>query len=434
MKLFLFISFLMLPGTVLAQEDEKPNHLSADLQFFTRGEIRNGGLPQKESEEDLGDQSSFVLSRTRLIVGYDRAGLDAKVSIQHQGLWGQSGKGAFNVHEAWVKLSARNGLFMQAGRHVLAYDDERILGPNDWSMAGISHDALKVGFEGAGHKAHAILAYNQNTENMNSGSSYYQNGALPYKTMQTFWYHYGVRSIPLGASLLFMNIGMQGGYKGEDEHTEWQQLVGGYVKYSPQHWSLEGSYYRQMGKNEDGIKIKAWMASVKGTLRPADSYGFEAGYDFLSGEEYFAVPGKNQMGLIRHDVIRGFSPVYGSHHQFYGAMDFFYLSAYVNNFSPGLRNAYVGGYVKPLKGMRIGLTYHYLAMGTQLPDMDLTLGHEVEMQASYQVMKDATLALGVSYMTGTETMERLKRSSNDGSLRWGWISLNVNPRIFSSKW
>ena len=37
-------------------------------------------------------------------------------------------------------------------------------------------------------------------------------------------------------------------------------------------------------------------------------------------------------------------------------------------------------------------------------------------------------------MTGTETMDRLKRANGDGSLRWGWFSLIVNPRIFSTKW
>jgi predicted porin len=115
-------------------------------------------------------------------------------------------------------------------------------------------------------------------------------------------------------------------------------------------------------------------------------------------------------------------------------MDFFYVSTYVNGFTPGLQNAFVGGYVKPLKGLKIGLDYHYLATATKLHQIDMTLGHEIELRASYQLMKDASLSMAYSYMTGTETMERLKRASNDGSLRWGWISLNVSPRIFSTKW
>ena len=37
-------------------------------------------------------------------------------------------------------------------------------------------------------------------------------------------------------------------------------------------------------------------------------------------------------------------------------------------------------------------------------------------------------------MWGGDTMERLKRSSKKTSLRWGFITLSVNPRIFTAKW
>lgn len=418
-----------------AAAQEEQNQLTADINFMARGEVRNGGLPEaKEGEESNGDLAHFVLGRTRLLVDYRRPRLETKMSLQHSGVWGQKGSG-INVFEAWAKLSADNGLFVQAGRQALSYDDERIIGPNDWSMAGMSHEALRLGYEGHGHKAHAILAYNQNPENMTSGSVYYTGGGQPYKAMQTGWYHYDFAGIPLGASLLFMNVGMQAGKKdAEDERTEWQHIYGAYMKYNPGLWSAEASYYRQGGHNEEGGKIDAWMASVKATLTPSTVYGFEAGFDYLSGDEYFAVPKGHNIGVTHHKVIKGFNPVYGSHHQFYGAMDFFYVSTYVNGFTPGLQNAYVGGYVKPLKGLRLGFDYHYLATATKLSEMDKTLGHEIEVRASYQLMKDATISMAYSFMTGTETMERLKRASDDGSLRWGWISLNVSPRIFSTKW
>ena len=415
-----------------SQSEEKENQLTLDLQMMTRGEIRDGGLTRAD-EEGIEDKSNFVLERTRLIVGYEKPGLQTKLNIQHQSIWGQSGKGNINVYEGWAKLVAKNGLFTQIGRQMLSYDDERIMGSNDWSMTGLSHDALKLGYEGHGHKAHAVLAYNQNADNVNGGT-YYANGAQPYKTMQTLWYHYDVPKFPLGASLLFLNIGMQGGEKGKDEHTEWQQVFGGYLKYSPKYWSLEGSYYRQTGRDENGTKIKAWMGSVKAQVNPSPFYGFEAGYDYLSGDKYFAVPPKGGFGLIKHDVIRGFNPIYGSHHKFYGAMDFFYVSTYVNGFTPGLQNAFIGGYVKPLKDLKVGLAYHYLAMSTKLPDMDKTLGHEFELSASYRIIKEVNVSAGFSYMTGTDTMERLKRVSDDGSLKWGWLSLNISPRLFTTRW
>ena len=107
-----------------------------------------------------------------------------------------SGDKALNLYEGWVKMTAKNGLFAQVGRIALSYDDERIIGTNDFAMAAQSHDVLRVGYEGYGHKVHAILGYNQNAENVYKGT-YYAGGSQAYKTMQTVWYHYDVPKFPL---------------------------------------------------------------------------------------------------------------------------------------------------------------------------------------------------------------------------------------------
>lgn len=418
---------LLVVSSIAAQE----NSLDVGLNILTHGEIRDGGLPSNKNGEDF---AAFAMGRTRLTVDYKRQGLEAKVIGQSSSVWGAKGSEAFKLYEAWGKLSTKQGFFAQIGRQALAYDDERIIGPNDWAMAAKSHDVLRLGYEGHGHKLHTILAYNQTAANTNGGS-FYIDGSQPYKNMQTLWYHYDLPKVPLGASLLFMNIGMQGGDTEEDGHTEYQQLVGGYVKYAPKQWSAEFSYYRQMGTYEEGnVDINAWMLSTKLQLEPAYNYGFLAGFDYLSGDDQFAVPGQGQIGVIHHKTIKGFNPVYGSHHQFYGAMDFFYVSTYVNGFTPGLQNAYIGGHYKPIKGLDISAKYHYLAIATNLKDIDKTLGHEIEIEASYKIMKDVNLSAGYSYMIGTETMERLKRASDQGSLRWAWLSLGISPKLFTNKW
>ena len=271
---------------------------------------------------------------------------------------------------------------------------------------------------------------------MTNGTSYYTGGALPYKTMQTAWYHYDFHSAPLGLSLLAMNIGMQAGLPGNNDHIEWQQLYGAYAKYELPHWHFEASYYRQTGHNENSQAIKAWMASLLAKWQPNSTFGFKAGFDYLSGDDYFVVPQEGHIGLIQHDTLRGFASVFGSHHQFYGAMDFFYISTFVHGFSPGLQNAFIGTTIKPLNNLRVDIDYHYLAMSTRLRDidMDMTLGHEIELEAAWQIKEDVALSLGLSFMVGTETMQRLKRASSDGSLRWYWLSLNITPKIFSKEW
>jgi hypothetical protein len=438
-------AMLMTGQTANDTVPEPQNQFSVDLQFLGRGETRYGGLPSVPVEVDddyeiLEDQnvptSNFLLSRTRLPINYKRDWLEVRVTPQHSGVWGQAGKGAFNLHETWAKLTSRFGFFGQLGRVALSYDDERIIGIDDWAMTSPSHDIVRLGYEGHGHKFHVILAYNQNADVMNSGGSFYWNGAQPYKTLHAGWYHYDFQRTPLGASLLFMNIGMQNDPSVNPgvEKTSFQHLLGSYWSFCPKRWTAEASYYHQFGKNENGIKIDAWMASGKVSFKPTDNYGFTVGYDYLSGDKYFAVPTGHNLGMIHHDVIKGFSSVYGSHHKFYGAMDFFYVSAYHDGFTPGLQNAYVGATYSPFKNLVCNASYHYLAIATNLDDMKRTLGHELELQVGYAFARDVRLSLGASFMKGSETMERLKRSTTQNDLRWGWISLSVTPRIFSTKW
>ena len=417
-------------------EEVKANKLTIDAQLMSRGEIRQGGI-SSNVEEKNENRSAFISNRARITVGYEHDNLALKVTAQHQGIWGAEGGGNFNIYEAWAHLKSKSGLFARVGRQELVYDDERILGNNDWAMAALYHDALKCGYENHGHKLHAIVAYNQNTKNVNGGT-FYQNGSQIYKTMQTAWYHYDVPKIPLGMSLLFINIGMQNGTE-EDYETTYQQLIGGYVSYKPKNLNLEAAYYHQMGKSsldytsKFSIPINAWMASAKASYKFNNQLTGYVGFDYLSGDKEFAVPGQGKIGLVQHTKMSAFTTTFGSTHNFYGAMDFFYVSAYYGTFSPGLQNLFSGAVYKPVKGLTLDASYHYLATATEVKKLNKTLGHEIELRASYQLMKDANVSMGFSYMKGTETMESLKRSTDNKKLVWGWLMLNVSPSIFSSR-
>ena len=426
--------------SVQAQTDStKVNTLSFGLNFMTHGEIVRGGLPV-DKDEEMEDKSNFLLGRTRLIVDYARPYLQAHAVIQNKSVWGTSGNQTLNLYEGWVKMTAKNGLFAQVGRIALSYDDERIIGTNDFAMAALSHDVLRVGYEGYGHQVHAILGYNQNAENVYK-STFYTGGSQAYKTMQTVWYHYDVPKFPLGASLLFMNVGLQSGEPGKVDNspsTVYQQMYGGYVNYHPKFMTLEGAYYRQGGKFVDPLiksagKIEAWMASAKATITPSDNYGFTLGYDYLSGDDYVAVPKPGQIGTVFHDVAKGFTPLYGSRAKFYGIMDYFYEEAYINGFTPGLQNAFVGAFGRPVANFDCGATYHYLAVTTQLTNLNSTLGHSIDLQASYRFTKDISLTAGYTMMFGTETMDRLKQGNSSKTARWGWFSLVISPSLFTTK-
>ena len=433
-------SALAQENTTQPKEDEKKGPLTIDAQMMARGEYRRGGLPTEKYDKDENN-AHFVFERTRMTLGYEKSLISAKVTAQHQGIWGMEGGGSFEIYEAWAQLKAKNGLFARIGRQELVYDDERILGNNDWSMAAMTHDVLKVGYENYGHRLHAIFAYNQNSGNVNGGT-YYKDGSQTYKSMQTAWYHYDVPKIPIGVSLIFMNVGMQLGTP-DDYGTINQQIYGGYLTFKPKKLSLEAAYYRQGGKapanylkmNEDGysqqksLPVEAWMASVKATYEFSPKVTAYAGYDYLSGDKEFVVPDEGDIGLVQHKKVSAFTSIFGSSHKFYGAMDFFFVSAYYSSFSPGLQTLYAGSIFKPVKDLTVDASYNYFGITSSVSKLNTTLGHEIELSASYQFAKDANISLGYSFMMGTETMERLKRSTDRHKLHWAWLMLSFTPRL-----
>ena len=428
-KLYCLVLALLCSFGLKAQEAD--NVFNLDAQLMTRGELRAGGF--KADSLDSERVSHFALGRYRIIADYQRSWLNVRLTPQYTGVWGQGSAGVV-LYEGWAKMQSKKGLFVKIGRQELTYDDGRIIGNDDWTMTAPTHDVLKLGYDGESHKVHLLAAYNQNAENIDNGIIYYSGGLQPYKTMQTLWYHYDTPKKSFGISLLGMNIGMQ---NTDQEHpiTYYQQLVGTYMSFRPKYWSLEGAFYYQMGKEEHGMTIDAFMASAKLNVKPSENYNLFTGYDYLSGDKYFNVPPAGGIGLVFHDKARGFNAIFGSHHEFYGAMDFFYLSNYVGGFTPGLQNLYFGGNIKPVNGLSINAAYHYYAIATDLDYVNTkTLGHSVELASSYAFNKAVSVSAGYTFMKGSETMELLNKVSEKRQLHWAWLMMTITPKLFTSTW
>lgn len=418
-----------LPFVLSAQEPD--NTFTINAKHVSRGELRYGGFATDSLITER--KANFVLGQLQLDLNYKRSWLELQVSPKQTFVWGY-GTGSLGLAEAWAQMKSEKGFFVKVGRQKLAYDDERILGYDDWTMTAPTHDVLKFGYEGHNHKVHMILAYNQNAGNPDSGITYYADGLQPHKSMQTLWYHYDTPKSLYGLSLLFMNIGMQN-EDPENPMVYYQQLVGTYMTLKPKRWSLEGAFYYQMGKQENGIPIDAFLGSAKAKFTPDEIYSLYGGYDYLSGDKYFAVPQNGNLGMVYHDKIRGFNAIYGSHHDFYGSMVFFYLNNYVNNFTPGLQNLYLGGTVMPLKSWSIDAAYHYYAIATDLDYVDTkSLGHAFDISTAYAFSDFVKLSAGYTYMQGTETMGVLQHLPENPRTHWGWLMLTVNPQLLSTTW
>lgn len=419
---YLALSLLLLPGMSWAQKSEKENEFTMSMQIRPRAEYRNGALfPRSEGDE----AASFINNRARLSMEYKRSALSMKISAQHVGVWGQDPQidtnGRFIMNEAWAKLNFGAGFFAQLGRQTLSYDDERILGGLDWNVAGRYHDALKLGYADKANQLHLILAFNQNKEKYKDGT-YYYDGAQPYKNMQTLWYHYTADGLPLNASLLFMNLGLETGDAAtEASDTRYLQTFGTYITYKPQSWDLQGAFYYQTGKNKSAQGVSAFMASVKAAYALNKQWSISLGYDYLSGND-----GKGHK-------FKAFDPLYGTHHKFYGAMDYFYASAW-QGVAPGLQDAQLGVNFNASKKVSMQLNYHYFATAAKVDDVNKGLGSEVDYQLDWNVMKDVKLSAGYSFMRGTKSMDIVKGGDHKRWQDWGWVSVNINPRVLFVKW
>ena len=203
------------------------------------------------------------------------------------------------------------------------------------------------------------------------------------------------------------------------------------MDWRPGPLSFQASYYRQSGYNEYQLPISAWMMSAEAAWRISRKWNLNTGYYHMSGDDLYYVPMEGSFGMARKTRICGFNPIFGSHHQFYGAMDFFYVEAYYGGNTPGLQDLHLGVQWNPTAALDLEAAFHYLATSVVVEDLSRTLGHELELSASWQLSRDVKLQAGYSFMKGTETMVRLKRTSDKNHLQWGWLMLSVTPEFFS---
>lgn len=427
MKKRLTVCLLLMSVVAWGQNEKQQNEFDMTAQIRPRAEYRNGALfPRMEGRSP----AYFINNRARLSMEYRRHDLSLKISGQHVGVWGQypqvdkNGDGHLALNEAWAKLDFGRGFFAQLGRQTLSYDDERILGALDWNIAGRYHDALKLSYIADRHQLHLILAFNQNDEKK-IGGTYYKDGGQPYKNMETVWYHYKANKQNFDLSLLFINLGLETG-TAEDARTRYLQTMGTYLTYRLENWNLSGALYYQSGKSKTNQSVAAYMWSLKAQYNLNEYWNLFVASDYLSG---------NKTGSKK---FKAFNPLYGTHHKFYGGMDYFYASDFAAGFNPGLWDNQLGLGFKPCSKVGLSLCYHYFATTADVQSAEKKynkgLGSELDFQLDVAVMKDVKLSAGYSFMAGTKTMDVVKGGNHQCWQDWGWVSLNINPKVLFVRW
>lgn len=417
-KIYLLIIAILLlaPGNlVFAQEGE---NFSVKAQVRPRYEYNHGGIAPLG---DNHDPISFISNRARLSLGYDNGFLSMGVSGQDISVWGQKPQidnaANFTLNEAWVKLT-KNDWFLQLGRQALSYDDDRILGTLDWHQAGRWHDAIRMGFDNKEHRFHFILAYNQMPKTPRQGT-FYEFGGQPYKFMQTAHYLYNNGS-NFTMAFLLMNLGFQAGAPIEPSINN-MQTIGTHLTYNINALNLVGSAYFQTGKTASGLDLGAYMMALKGQYKFTPTFSAALGIDYLSGDSDTS------------EKSTAFNPLYGTHHKFYGAMDYFYASPFGNY---GLMDLYASLIFKPANKVTIDLTYHNFSaqQAVKVNGEDTKgLGSEIDLTVTYPIRPYITLQGGYSMMFGTDAFFQIKGGSKNRTQHWMFVTLNVNPTIFKAK-
>ena len=429
MKKTFYLPMLMVLASAFAAQGQFT--LSADVR--PRAEFRNG-FKRPLTKDD--DAAFFVEQRTRLNTHFNAEKFELYISLQDVRVWGaatqvyKADPALSNVYAAWAAYRFNPKHSLAVGRMELDYDNVRILGNLDWAAQGRSHDLVKYEYKGTSFKLHAGAAFNQDAstpEPAKFRSTYYgvQNS---YKTLQYAWLHKDWTNG--GLSFLILNNGASAtktvdGLTYVDSTVNFSQTAGFYGTKKIGDIALEFDAYYQTGKNPAGKKLGAYMVGLNATFMKSKPHNINVGFDYLSGDKSAT------------EKDEGFNPMYGTHHKFYGWMDYFYVgNAHKNK---GLIDAFVKAKFKT--GEKSSLLLHGHEFFAESPivtndnvEMSATLGTELDLVYVATLAPGVVLNVGYSQMFQTKSLEFIKDVSNSkGSASWAWAMISFKPTLFTTR-
>ncbi|MDY3345494.1 alginate export family protein [Riemerella anatipestifer] len=428
--------FLLSHSQILAQDSSnKDNTFDMSLQIRPRTEYRNGAY----TPLNQGEQNAFLThNRTRLSMNYSNKDLlKVKFSVQNINIWGQANQvqtvdptGGMSIYEAYADLKLSENLRTRVGRQMIALDDDRIFGSLDWHPAGRSHDALALEWNKNNTSVITYAAFNQNYKNNNLnvnnpiGQFFTPTDAQPYQHLQLIHFKHQLSKTSY-FSILLNNLG----YRNDllpDTKTHNLQTFGMNYFGKKNAWNGHFSSYYQMGKNALGTKKSAYLLSGSLGYQVAKPLNISIGADYLSGDD------TNKTD----NTSNSFDPLYGTHHKFYGFMDYFYVGNAHKNV--GLLDAHVKLSAKVSPSLNLGLNTHLFYSGANIYNnnkkLSSYLGNEWDFTFGYNVMPNVSIVGGYSFFLNTESLRYLKNKSTANPYQdWFWVSLNVNPQILKAK-
>ena len=419
-------------GTMLfAQENE----FDMSLQLRPRTEYRNGAYRPLQTGEE---PAILTHNRTRLTMNYSNGDkLKMRVSLQNINIWGQANQvqplnatnNNIGLFEAYADIKLSENMRTKIGRQMIALDDDRIFGTFDWHPAGRSHDALNISWKKQNTDVQTYFAFNQNYNtigNVNNPAGQYfsPENAQPYQHLQMIYAKYNFTPKHY-LSVLANNIGFKD--LKTDNKTYNMQTIGANYFGNGNLWNVGLSAYYQFGETNVGRKTSATLLSAVVDYKINKPSKIGLGIDYLSGDN---------TNKPTQEATNIFNPLYGTHHKFYGIMDYFYTGNPHGNV--GLLDTYVrySSVINPK--LSISAVGHFFNSGAKIYQNNQKksnyLGSELDLSFNYNIMKNISLTGGYSNFFNTESLQYLKKTPNArGNQDWVWLSLNINPQIFKAK-
>jgi hypothetical protein len=421
--LFLFVFFFSIEPAV--------GQLTVGLEIRPRAEFRNGF---KTLRPEGADPAFFTEQRSRITTNFQEDNLSLRISFQDIRIWGsvpQINKtdGFTSVHEAFGEYRFAQHWAVRVGRQELVYDNQRILGALDWAAQGRSHDALRIMYSNPDNRlsVHLAGAYNQegfhtaftNAETAKLFGTYYSLNN--YKVLTAL---HASKEFDDG-KISFYAIG--NGVQRDTGDVFFTHTIGPHFNYSLGNLRLEGSFFYQIGRDSKNIDVSAYLAALAVSYPIQNRFFPQVGFDYLSGN-------RPDNGNKR----TAFDPLYGTHHAFYGFMDYFYVGHPHNQPTHG-RIGLINPFFKTRYAFNpnysLHLHYHTFFSPVELADGELNrfLGQEVDLMLTGRLAPSLNLTVGYSQMFGTESMEFIKGGRRDLLNNWAFVMISFNPTIFTTQ-
>ena len=333
-----------------------------------------------------------------------------------------------NLFEAWAGYRICDNLSFRLGRQVTKYDQNRIIGVNNWNNVATSHDMALLMYKKDVNRLDIGFAYNNDKD-----KRYESNYPLKYyKYFNFIWYN---RQWNKSLNTSLLNV------------IDWNQPTGAnytiYNRYTSGFFlsyandsvasSFSAQAYYQYGKTETGQKVSAYFFSLKYSYSWMDNLTAWIGTDYFSGDDAFKNDNKSNT----------FNKLYSDSHGYLGYMDYF-TDIGANTNGGGIMDIYLGIEHNLGKKLSNEISIHNFRLATDIADTlsspgqtlkaDRKLGFEIDYMMKCRLASNLELRAGYSTLFATKTMEIIKSGDSNKYQQWAWVMFTFKPVFYKSKY